>query len=414
MKYFLKNYILFLVAISFVLTPVSAVVAETVFKSSHDSEPAIRLAKQSNPVKVTIRKSKRKKVSYKKSRARAKARRARIQKRRIALAKQRAVDLGEHYDGSQMPQLASNSVIVVNQDTGEVKYAKNTNKARSIASITKLMTAMVVLDAQQPMDETIYISNEDVDTIKGTRSRLAVGFSLHRSDMLQLALMSSENRAAFALSSNYPGGRHAFVKAMNAKASSLGLMNTHFAEPTGLMHENVSTAEDLYVLVSAAHQYPEIRAATTTKAYEIYIDDNEHFTAFKNTNSLVRDGELEIGLSKTGYINEAGRCLVMQTTMAGEPMIVVLLDAAGTNKRIGDVNRIRKWMEYNQREATITMLAKQTQRLEVVESASLEESGELEEDDSENLADSESLTPVARSGLAPKLLMSERMLDTTN
>lgn len=334
---------LFVIAISFAFMPVSSVIAKSASAKSQNEAPTIKLAKQSKPIKVTLRKSKRKKVSYRK---RAKARKARLQKRRVALAKQRAIDLGEHYDGSEAPQLASAKVLVVNQNTGEVKYAKNSNTASSIASITKLMTAMVVLDAQQPMDETIYISENDVDTIKGTRSRLPVGFSLYRSDMLQLALMSSENRAAFALASNYPGGRIAFVKAMNAKALSLGLMNTHFAEPTGLMHENVSTAEDLYILVAAAYQYPEIRSATTTKAYEIYIDDNERFSAFKNTNSLVRDGELDIGLSKTGYINEAGRCLVMQTTMAGEPMIVVLLDAAGTNKRTGDVNRLRKWIEY--------------------------------------------------------------------
>lgn len=324
----------------------SSVIAKTVSNGSNNTAPEIKIAKKYTPIKVSLRKAKRKKVSYKKSRSRAKVRKARLQKRRLAVAKQRANDLGDHYDGSSTPQLASAKALVVNQDTGEVKYAKNSNSLSSIASITKLMTAMVVLDAQQPMDETIYISDEDVDTIKGTRSRLPVGFSLHRSDMLQLALMSSENRAAFSLASNYPGGRHAFVTAMNAKALSLGLMSTRFAEPTGLMHENMSTAEDLYTLVAAAYQYPEIRAATTTKTYEIYIDDNEHFTAFKNTNSLVRDGELDIGLSKTGYINEAGRCLVMQTVMAGEPVIVVLLDAAGTNKRTGDVNRLRKWIEY--------------------------------------------------------------------
>lgn len=359
MKYFFKNYVLFLVAISFVLAPVSSVVARTSSNASADSASVFTIAKQSKPVKVSIRKTKRKKVSYKKSRARAKARKARLKRRRLALAKQRAFDLGEHYDGSTTPVLASNKALVVNQNTGEVKYAKHANTSTPIASITKLMTAMVVLDAQQPMDEIIYISDQDVDTIKGTRSRLPVGSSLHRSDMFQLALMSSENRAAFSLSTNYPGGRSAFVKAMNTKALSLGLMHTHFAEPTGLMYQNTSTAEDLYSLVAAAYQYPEIRAATTTTLYEIYIDGNEHPTMFKNTNSLVRDGALEIGLSKTGYINEAGRCLVMQTVMAGEPVIVVLLDAAGTNKRTGDVNRIRKWVEYKR-----TMMAEADNVLE--------------------------------------------------
>ncbi|MEE9332191.1 MAG: D-alanyl-D-alanine endopeptidase [Methylophilaceae bacterium] len=335
MKFFRKNYMLFLIAISLVVMPVGYVSAKTASQKNT----------YTNSKNHSVKKHKRKKVSYK--RARAKARKARLQLRRLALAKQKAIDLGEHYDGSVAPQLASSIALVVNQNTGEVKYAKNANISSPIASITKLMTAMVVLDAQQPLDEIIFIADEDVDTIKGTRSRLPVRSSLHRSDMLQLALMSSENRAAFALASNYPGGRSAFVKAMNAKALSLGLMNTHFAEPTGLMYQNISTAEDLYSLVAAAYQYPEIRAATTTTSYEVYIDGNEGPSKFRNTNSLVRAGEMDIGLSKTGYITEAGRCLVMQTVMAGEPVIVVLLDAAGTNKRTGDVNRVRKWIEYD-------------------------------------------------------------------
>lgn len=284
-----------------------------------------------------------KKISYKKS----KAKKAKVKLRKQGLAKQRAIDLGENYDGSSMLELASNKALVVNQDTGEVIYAKNTNVPSPIASITKLMTAMVVLDSQQSLNEVIQISQDDVDTIKGTRSRLPVGTSLTRAEMLQLALMSSENRAAYALASNYPGGQSAFIKAMNTKSLSLGLMHTRFAEPTGLMYQNVSTAEDLYKLVSAAYQYPEIRNATTTASYEVYVDGREKPTEFRNTNSLVRGGEWDIGLSKTGYINEAGRCLVMQAKLAGEPMIVVFLDASGTNKRIGDANRVRKWIEFN-------------------------------------------------------------------
>ncbi|MFW5432486.1 MAG: serine hydrolase [Methylophilaceae bacterium] len=333
MKFFLKNYMLFLTALSISLMPVESVAAQTVSPESTYSASS----------KHKVKYSKRKKVSYK----RAKARKARLKLRRQALAKQRAIDLGEHYDGSSMPRLASNKVLVINQNTGEVEFAKNTRTPAPIASITKLMTAMVVLDAQQSMDEMIYISDQDVDTIKGTRSRLPIGTELSRAIMLQLALMSSENRAAFALSTNYPGGRNAFVRAMNIKAQSLGLTNTTFAEPTGLMHENISTAEDLYRLVSVAHQYPEIRHATTMPSDEIYIDARDKFIKFKNTNSLVRMESWDIGLSKTGYISEAGRCLVMQTVIAGEPMIVVLLDAAGTNKRTGDVNRVRKWIEFN-------------------------------------------------------------------
>lgn len=272
---------------------------------------------------------------------------ARLEAQRSAWKEQRAKDLGEYYDGSSLPQLASDKVLVVNQNTGEIKYAKNSHTVSPIASITKLMTAMVVLDARQSFEEMIDISEQDVDTIKGTRSRLGVGTMLSRADMFRLALMSSENRAAFSLARHYPGGKSAFVKAMNVKALSLGLTHSNFAEPTGLMHQNTSTAEDLYKLVAASYQYPEIRNATTTASYHISVDGRANPIEFKNTNTLVRDGEWDIGLSKTGFINEAGRCLVMQTTMAGEPMIMVFLNADGTNKRTGDANRIRKWIEYN-------------------------------------------------------------------
>ena len=168
-----------------------------------------------------------------------------------------------------------------------------------------------------------------------------------RGEFLQLALMASENRAASTLSNNYPGGKPSFVRAMNAKALELGMSNTRFVDPTGLDSENVSTAEDLAKMVQAAYQYEPIRAATTTAQREVYLDGRAYPVLFKNTNGLVREGEWEIGLSKTGFINEAGRCLVMQATIAGEPMIVVLLDSNGKLTRIGDANRIRKWMEFN-------------------------------------------------------------------
>jgi len=327
-KKLLKNYMLFLFTATLVLIPVKVVVAETQAKKNTSATTKKQAQEKSNYKKVNTRKTK-------------------LELRRLSLEKQRANDLGENYDGSTMPQLASNRALVINQNTGEVIYAKNSNIRSPIASITKLMTAMVVLDARQSLDEIIYISESDVDTLKGTSSRLPVGTSLSRSDMLQLALMSSENRAAFALASNYPGGRSAFVKAMNTKALSLGLMETQFAEPTGLMAQNVSTAEDLYKLVSAAYQYPEIRLATTTTSYDIYLNGRQTPVEFRNTNSLVRDGEWDIGLSKTGYINEAGRCLVLQTKVAGEPMIMVFLNASGTNQRTGDVIRVKKWVEHN-------------------------------------------------------------------
>ena len=262
-----------------------------------------------------------------------------------ALAAQRAIE--ESYDGSGVLQLASSKALVINQVTGEIIYAKNTGLPTPIASITKLMTAMVTLDAGQSFDEMIYVSDQDVDYVKGTSSRLSIGAGLSRGDMLQLALMASENRAASAIGSNYPGGKYAFVKAMNAKAKLLGLAHTRFVDPTGLDSENVSTAEDLAKLVQAAYQYPEIRLATTSPSHEVYMEGREYAVNFNNTNGLVRTGEWQIGLSKTGYISEAGRCLVMQATIAGEPMIVVLLDSQGKLTRIGDANRVRKWMEYH-------------------------------------------------------------------
>jgi serine-type D-Ala-D-Ala endopeptidase (penicillin-binding protein 7) len=267
---------------------------------------------------------------------------------------QRDYATAESFDGSGVLQLASSKALIINQNTGEVLFAKNTNEPTPIASITKLMTAMVMLDAKLPQDEVIEISDEDIDYLKGTSSRLTIGTQMTRGEFLQLALMASENRAASTLASNYPGGRSIFVRAMNTKARLLGLTNTHFVDPTGLDSENVSTAEDLAKLVQAAYQYSEIRAATTTADRQVYLDGREYPVTFKNTNGLVREGEWEIGLSKTGFINEAGRCLVMQATIAGEPMIVVLLDSNGKLTRIGDANRVRKWMEYNMPTTTTT------------------------------------------------------------
>ena len=270
------------------------------------------------------------------------------------LQMQREYASAESFDGSGILQLASSKALIINQNTGEVLFAKNTNQPTPIASITKLMTAMVMLDAKLPQDEVIEISDEDIDYIKGTSSRLTIGTQMTRGEFLQLALMASENRAASTLATHYAGGRAMFVRAMNAKAHLLGMANTHFADPTGLDSENVSTAEDLAKMVQAAYQYAEIRAATTTPDRQVYLDGREYPVTFKNTNGLVREGEWEIGLSKTGFINEAGRCLVMQATIAGEPMIVVLLDSNGKLTRIGDANRIRKWMEYNMQAPTTT------------------------------------------------------------
>ncbi len=252
----------------------------------------------------------------------------------------------EQYDDGLL-HLASSKALVINQLTGEVVYAKNTNEITPIASVTKLMTAMVVLDAQLALDEYIMVSDEDVDMLKGTGSRLAVGTTITRGELMQLALMASENRAASALGRNYPGGTQRFVRAMNQKALDLGMKHTYFVDSSGLNSANVSTAEDLAKMVKAAYQYPEIRQITTQASYALYTPDRVSPLNYVNTNGLVRNSDWVIGLSKTGFISEAGRCLVMQAELAGKPMIIVLLDSAGKNTRIGDAQRIRKWVEEN-------------------------------------------------------------------
>lgn len=242
-------------------------------------------------------------------------------------------------------RIASSKALIINQDTGEILYAKNTNVPTPIASLTKLMMAMVLLDQKLPMEEIITVTEEDIDTLKGTGSRLRVGTQLSRHDLLQLALMSSENRAASALARTSPQGMAAFVSAMNAKAAALGMTHTRFADPTGLNSENVSTAEDLVKMVKAAYQYPEIRAITTTPQYEVAVNGYQRPMEYRNTNILVRKGDWNIGLSKTGFISESGRCLVMQAEIADQPLIIVLLDSWGKFTRIGDAQRIRKWIE---------------------------------------------------------------------
>ena len=249
------------------------------------------------------------------------------------------------YSSEGALQLASSKALVVDQETGEVLYGKSSDLPAPIASVTKLMTAMVVLDAGQPMDEMVRVTSADVDTLKGTSSRLRVGTTLTRAEMLQLALMSSENRAASALGHAYPGGYAAFVRAMNVKAVMLGMDRSSFVDATGLDSRNISTAEDLAKMTRAAYEYPEIRHVTTTPSYAVDMNGAGRFTEFLNTNVLVRKGEWNIGLSKTGFINEAGRCLVMQAQIAGKPLIIVLLNSTGKYSRIGDANRIRKWLE---------------------------------------------------------------------
>ncbi|WP_409194141.1 D-alanyl-D-alanine endopeptidase [Accumulibacter sp.] len=237
----------------------------------------------------------------------------------------------------------SGSALVVAQDSSEALYEKNAQAILPIASITKVMTAMVVLDSMPSLQAPITITDDDVDYLRGSRSRLHVGTVLTRETALLLALMSSENRAANALGRNYPGGLSAFVAAMNRKAASLGMTNTRFEDPTGLSSNNVSTARDLARMVAAAHRYPLIREFSTTTGARAEVNGRE--IEFHNTNQLVSSPTWEIGLSKTGYIQEAGKCLVMQARVAEKPVVIVLLDSAGKQTRIGDANRIKRWME---------------------------------------------------------------------
>ena len=241
-------------------------------------------------------------------------------------------------------ELKSNVALVIDAAQGETLYAKHSDQVTPIASITKLMTAMVVLDAQCPLDEMIEIEPADVDTRKHTRSRLPVGACLGRGELLWVALMSSENRAATALARTYPGGTGACLEAMNRKAKELGMFRTRFTDPAGLSSENVSSAEDLSRMVLAATTYPTIREATTTSFHAVTLS-NGRVLEFHNSDGLVSNKTWNIGLSKTGYINEAGRCLVLQTEIAARQIVIVLLDSWGKYTRLGDANRIRKWME---------------------------------------------------------------------
>ncbi|MGZ5034230.1 MAG: D-alanyl-D-alanine endopeptidase [Usitatibacter sp.] len=245
------------------------------------------------------------------------------------------------------PILKSSGVLVLDPATGQTLYSKNADQTAPIASITKLMTAMVVVDAKQPLDEVIQITGEDIDVIKNTRSRLPVGSHFRRDDLMRLALMASDNRAASALGRNFPGGITAFVDAMNAKARALGLNATRYVDSSGLAPGNVSNAQDLGKLVAEASKYDLIREYTTTGAVNVTLPDSKRKLSFVNTNSLVRASDWKIGLSKTGYISESGKCLVMQAMIANQPIVIVLLDSWGKLTRVADANRIRKWLERN-------------------------------------------------------------------
>ncbi len=241
--------------------------------------------------------------------------------------------------------LRSSVALVQDAASGETLYAKNPDAAVPIASITKLMTALVILEHKLDLGQRVVISDEDYDTVKGTRSRLRPGSVFTRDDLMLLALMSSENRAAAALGRTFPGGTPAFVAAMNEKARALGMTDSRFVDASGLSPGNVSSATDLARLIEAAHRHPVIREYSTRESAKVNVFGREQ--GFRNTNGLVRSVNWDIGLSKTGYISEAGRCLVMRVRLASRELIVVLLDSWGKQSRIGDANRIRKWLEHH-------------------------------------------------------------------
>ncbi len=244
---------------------------------------------------------------------------------------------------SKDPGLRSSAVLVLDTNQSSVLYSRRANVAMPIASITKLMTALVVLEAEQSLDETIKITEEDRSLAKGTASRLAVGTKLTRGDLMHLALMSSENRAAHALCRSYPGGLAACVTAMNKKAKALGMKSAHFVEPTGLSCKNVASANDLAKLVNAAANNATIREYSTGKDYSVRLGAQS--VAFRTTNSLVGSSAWNIVVQKTGYISEAGRCLVMQAVIEGRTVVIVLLNSVGKYTRTADARRVRKWME---------------------------------------------------------------------
>jgi serine-type D-Ala-D-Ala endopeptidase (penicillin-binding protein 7) len=241
------------------------------------------------------------------------------------------------------PGLRSAAALVFDETHSSVLYARNADVAMPIASISKLLTALTVADARQPMDEVIEITEDDRAIGKGAFSRLTVGTRLTRGDLFHLALMASENRAAHALARNYPGGLAAFMHAMNAKARELGMTSSRFVEPTGLSSENVASPEDLSKLVMAAAKNLTIRQYSTDPGYEVRI--GRRMIGFHNTNSLVSNPAWDIVVQKTGYIEEAGRCLVMQTVIDGRTIVIVLLNSFGKQTRVADAARIRRWME---------------------------------------------------------------------
>ena len=310
--------------------------------SGANAATSSRLTAKSSTPSVAA-KAKKQKAAKSSSRSTGKSKRKSAAKVAIVPARPSFGELAGLHGGADALDLKSSVALVMDQDTREVLFSKNEQAILPIASLTKLMTGLVVSEARLPADEIIAISQDDVDTEKGSRSRLKVGTELTRGELLHLALMSSENRAAHALGRTFPGGLAVFVRQMNAKAKLLGMTDTKYVEPTGLSSLNQSSARDLATLVNVAHGDSILREYSTSPSYLVAVGNRN--VQFNNTNRLVHNPTWDIGLQKTGYISEAGRCLVMQTKVAGRKLIMVFLDSAGKLSRLGDAERVRKWVE---------------------------------------------------------------------
>jgi serine-type D-Ala-D-Ala endopeptidase (penicillin-binding protein 7) len=322
------------IAVSLVRLSIAFALAVTGAHAATPNDKAHKLAKKSVAAHSVKRVAAKNSVGSKKKLAVARV---------VVPAKPSFGEIAGLHAGHDALELKSSVALVVDQDTHEVLFSKNEQAVLPIASLTKLMTGLVVSEAKLPADEVITITQADVDTEKGSRSRLKVGTDLTRGELLHLALMSSENRAAHALGRTFPGGMPAFVSQMNAKAQLLGMSHTKYVEPTGLSSNNQSTANDLATLVNVAHGDATLRELSTSPGYQVEVGNRT--LQFNNTNRLVKNPTWDIGLQKTGYISEAGRCLVMQTKVAGRKLIMVFLDSAGKLSRLGDAERVRRWVE---------------------------------------------------------------------
>lgn len=330
---------------------------------SHPSAPKSNQAKKSTPAKKTASQKKaapaksskaaqstKNKKHTSKTAAKNKSKKKTVQAARASFG-QRA---GLHRTSDPL-SLKSNVAFVMDQDSKAVLLRKNEQVVLPIASITKLMTALLVAESELPLDERITITSADVDRVKGSSSRLAVGTTLTRRQLLHLALMSSENRAAHALGRTWPGGLAAFVHEMNMRARLLGMTQTRFVEPTGLSSRNQSSARDLATLVNVAHDHPLVRTLSTSAGAQVSVGSRT--LQYRNTNRLVQSDKWDIGLQKTGYISEAGRCLVMQAEVDGRRIIMVFLDSAGKNSRLGDAERVRQWVQSQPHPTRVTAQA---------------------------------------------------------